>query len=399
MATWTATRALGQDGTATIEFELGDLYGLSFVGQHCPDTEIQFYGPFGEHVSMGNVSVQVCRFLTQKFDKVSIQNYIPAPWIDEELETHAGLYSEAPIGIFLGTPDMVPKLFYNHAFKIGGFVCETDAIDPDWADICNRLDLVFVPSNWCKAAFRNSGVKTPIIVVPHGIEEEYRPYPDERTSSPIVFYNTFRASSFCSRKSLEELVRAFLEAFRGQDDVVLRLRTNESVKLAECKRKYSFGSLIAQEELKEMPTRDFARIYSQVHCTVHPSKGEGFGLIPFQSIACETPVIAPHQTGMADYLTLENSVELQIKGRVEGEGVGNSHGTYFGIDEEDLVRQLRHVYSNWPEEHAKVKRAAPEFREQYQWKNVLSEFVLLLDRILGAETDANRQRSLEPYLQ
>lgn len=381
---FSASSELDENNNASIEFCLADLLGLTFVGTHAPKANIQYYGPFGEYVSMGNVSTQICYELIKHFDDVAVHNYIPAPWIDKELEKSAGLNTKADIAIFLGTPDSVPDFFLDHPVSIGGFVCETDAIDPDWAVSCNRFDLVFVPTQWCKDAFINSGVTTPIIVLPHGIEEEYIPTTGLLPEDRFVFYNTFHSSSFCSRKSMDELVRSFLNTFRSDERVVLKLRTDSSTALKECMRKYNFSHQIEHVAMDHVSTDEFAKIYSTVHCTVHPSKGEGFGLIPFQSIACETPVIAPHSTGMADYLRPGNSVEVATKGRIRGEGVGNSHGTYFKIDEQDLQKQLRYVFENWQTEKDKVKAAGPGFRQQHSWGNVLSDFVGLIKTLKQA---------------
>ena len=112
------------------------------------------------------------------------------------------------------------------------------------------------------------------------------------------------------------------------------------------------------------------------------SPGEGFGLVPFQSIACETPVIAPHSTGMADYLDNTNSIRLDTKGRTSGEGVGNAVGTYFKIDEDHLVNQLRYVEANWEDEYKKVRKASTPFRESYQWPAVLHECVELIKMVI-----------------
>lgn len=393
---WTTTSKLDDENSACIEFCMADLLGYRFIGDYRPDTRIQFYGPFGEYVSMGNVSMQICHNLVKRFADVSIHNYIPAPWIDKELESYAGMNSGAEIGIFLGTPDTVPTFFYEHPISIGGFVCETDAIDPAWVDVCNKLTLVFVPTTWCRTAFRNSGVSTPIIVLPHGIEEDYKPLASELPDKPFIFYNTFHSTSFCSRKSMEELVKAFLHTFTSEDEVVLRLRTDDSPKLRECMRKFNFGNKIQHVPLDSCSTKDFAAIYSQVHCTVHPSKGEGFGLIPFQSIACETPVLAPHVTGMADYLNEENSVPIETDGRVEGEGVGNSHGTYFSIDEQDLQAKLRYMYDNWAYEKDKVQKQGADFRSRHSWPNVLAEFFDLLESLVEL-TAKDRDALLAAY--
>jgi glycosyltransferase involved in cell wall biosynthesis len=131
---------------------------------------------------------------------------------------------------------------------------------------------------------------------------------------------------------------------------------------------------------------------------VHPSKGEGFGLVPFQSIACETPVIAPHATGMADYLDNENSICLNTSGRTAGEGVGNAVGTYFTIDEDHLVDRLRYVEANWEIEYEKVKQASASYRQSYQWPVVLNEFTELISAIIKEEDiDQIRAKHLSCY--
>lgn len=373
-----------ENGVAEVSFPVE--LPLDFEGAPRPKARVQYYGPFRDRVSMANISVQFCRALLREFGEsaVAVQNYVPGGWIDSGLEQLSGMNRQAPVAIFYGVPPDVPELVYEHPVKIGGFVCETDLIEKGWVRICNRFDLIIVPSRWCRDAFLRSGVSTPIMVVPHGLEPEYKPYGGRPRSGPFIFYNTFYATSFHSRKSLEELVRSFIDAFQGRDDVLLRLRTDNRAKLEELQQLHDFSNLIRVDPIVECGTEDFARIYSQVHCTVHPSKGEGFGMVPFQSIACETPVIAPHTTGMADYLSEQNSIRLNTSGRVAGEGVGNSTGTYFAIDEHHLTDRLRYVVDNWRAEHEKVKRAGPPFRQRYRWDNVLLDFIGLVRELLAA---------------
>lgn len=58
--------------------------------------------------------------------------------------------------------------------KIGGFdVADSDKISPFSVEILNKLDLIMVPSNWTKDAFINSGVKSPIEILPFGIPDEF----------------------------------------------------------------------------------------------------------------------------------------------------------------------------------------------------------------------------------
>ncbi len=384
------------DGEAMLSIDEDEYFGLTFDAPYRKDVAFQFYAPLRDRASMSNVSCNVLSQLQQNLDDVALHNYLDGEWVDSALLDYHYINRSAPVAYFLGVPNEVPDFIYDHPFSIGGFVCETDRIDPEWVRVCNRLDLVTVPSTWCREAFFRSGVKTPILVVSHGIEPEYQSYKTRQRSVPFVFYNTFHASSFASRKSLEELISCFLCAFEGRSDVVLRLRTNLSIDLMDCRNRYDFGDLIQLDLMTEhLDTEQFARLYSDVHCTVHPSKGEGFGLVPFQSIACETPVIAPHRTGMTDYLTDSNSISLKTSGRVAGEGVGNGFGTYFSIDEDDLVDRLLYVEKNWESEYEKVCKVAPEFRQKHAWPSVLAEFMALIQELAGTEDLPAMKRAVQ----
>ncbi|MFT7533876.1 MAG: glycosyltransferase involved in cell wall biosynthesis, partial [Gammaproteobacteria bacterium] len=325
---------------------------------------------------------------------IGVHNYFNTEdWADPSLQSYSGIDHKAPVGLFLGIPYRIPEFFYQHNITIGAFVCEFDRIPEHWVYICNRLDLVLVPSKFCRDAFANSGVKSPLLVVPHGLEPAYRPYSKKKRGDKLVFYNTFYSTSLNHRKSLEELVCGFLRAFEGRSDVVLRLRTDHSPALMNCQKSYDFGGLIDHDLLTATTsTENYARIFSEVHCTVHPSKSEGFGLVPFQSIACETPVIAPYSTGMADYLNESNSLQLRTGKPIPG-SEPDSVGNYFSVDEDHLVEQLRYMAANWEDEYCKVKGIAERFRISNSWPNALSDLVRLVEGLVrcnGAE-EAQRQ--------
>jgi glycosyltransferase involved in cell wall biosynthesis len=353
------------------------------------------YGMFQGCFSIATVSTQIGNVLTGRLEGVALHSYNGGRFFDPDLAEHAAVDPAAPIGFFYGFPPEVPEAFYEHPFRIGGFVCETDRIAPSWVEVCNTLNLVIVPSTFCRKAFHDSGVTVPVMVVPHGLEEEYKPLITKRRAKPLIFYNVFNEGSLLERKNAEELIRCFLEAFGPSgEECVLRLRTGLSKQLVDIRLRYDFGEAIRLDLPDERDTAAFARIYSEVHCTVHPSRGEGFGLVPIQSIACETPVIAPAATGMADYLNDDNGMCLRTVGRTAGVLGGNQAGTYYTIDETHLVQLLRHVHSNWEDEYQKVRLAGPEIRERYSWDVVLDEFIGVLEEVLAADNLDRLQRSL-----
>jgi glycosyltransferase involved in cell wall biosynthesis len=266
--------------------------------------------------SIENVCTQFSQQLISAVKQVALHNYNGRSFFDASLSSFAYLNKAAPIAVFYGTPDFTPTFLFNHETTIGGFVCETDKIPQRWVHKCNRFDLILVPSRFCKLAFERSGVTVPIGITPHGLETDYHPLPGKTRQLPFVFFNTVN-SHVPGRKGLRELLRSFLRAFSDRSDVILRLRMKRSKPVDKILEEFKLSPQVWIDEVDDSSTAEFAAIYSEVHCTVHPSNGEGFGLIPLQSIACETPVIAPQSTGMADYLSAENAMLLRTNGLMD----------------------------------------------------------------------------------
>jgi len=351
---------------------------------------VQVYGMFRRCCSISNVSAQLARHLLDRNGDIALQSYTGMPFFDGALERHAGIDRRAPIALFCGMPDTVPSFLFEHETTIGGFVCETDRIPDRWVRKCNRFDLVIVPSRFCREAFRRSGVETPIAVVPHGLEPDYRPAAGIAREGRFVFYDV--VNTMClRRKGLPELLRCFMRAFEGRTDVVLQLRCDLSGTLRTLLDELRPGALVEVVPHAELPTPEFAALYSRVHCTVHPAKGEGFGLIPFQSIGCETPVIAPSSTGMADYLSDDNAMLLRTTDEAEPGDVYYGCGSYQRIDEDHLVELLRDAHASWPREAEKVSRIAAGFRERHSWKNALRPFLDLIEQLCQSADAAERR--------
>ena len=372
---------------------------LCFEGSFKPGISVQVYGMFKGCMSIANVATQFASQLSSHIDDVALHSYNGLPYFQASLESHAFLNRLAPIGFFYGIPDAVPEFFFEHELKIGGFVCETTAIPTEWVNSCNRFDLLVVPSRFCKTAFVNSGVRVPVMVVHHGLEPEYRPLKEKQRTAPFVFYDTFNADSFPDRKGCEELIRSFKRAFEGRNDVRLRLRVQQNSKVLDYLKVHDAFSLISLDMPDKASTRDFAAIYSDVHCTVHPAKGEGFGLIPFQSIACATPVIAANISGMAEYLDEHNAMLLKTKGEVWGDDVYYKSGHYYAIDEDHLVELLRYAEENWEHEYERVRRVSTAFRERFSWPNVLADFVNLVDELTALDRLSDKQELIRAVTQ
>lgn len=340
------------------------------------DASVQIYAMLGSTSSFASVSTQIGRELLRNVPATATYSITPTIHDDPTLGQGGGADLSAPVGIFHGLADEIDERFFEHEFKIGMFVCETDRIPEHWVASCNRLDLVVVPSLFCRRAFVDSGVEVPVMVVRHGVEPEFRPSGAPPEQEPFFFYNTFTESSLLARKGIDELVAAFLDVFgSGGEKAVLVLRTELSAQLVDLRGRHDFGTAVRLHPMRPLSTSEYAALFSRMNCTVHPSRGEGFGLVPLQSLACETPVIAPAVTGMTEYLTPDRAICLPPGPPTPAHHPRMSAGNYFDIDLAALRDALWTAYTDRDRLQERARRVGPEIRRMFAWPVVLEEFV------------------------
>lgn len=384
-------RGTAFEARATANIDHPETHSPNFDGPPRSGVPVMLYGPFRGCRSIENVCTQIARQLLAAIPGTALCNYGGPGFFDPDLEPFEGCDRRAPIAIvYGGGPDFVPEFFFEHGVTIGGFVCETDRIPSAWVQKANRFDLVLVPSRFCLQAFRRSGVTVPMLLVPHGVEPEYYPRRAKQRAATFRFYH-ISSGSMAARKGLPELIRCFRRAFADRPQVQLVLRVDRDIRVLRAL--VAEGVRMNDPQIRLQPpsplsTDAFAALYSEMHCTVHPAKGEGFGLIPMQSIACETPVIAPCATGLADYLDADNAMVLRTHGRDDDPEVYYECGSYPLLDEEHLVELLRYAEAHWESEYERVRRVAPAFREAHRWPSVLAELLALIRQLVGAESTA-----------
>ena len=139
----------------------------------------------------------------------------------------------ALIGICMATPGEFHKL--PTPCKLGITMYETDdplETHPEWRHQCNDVDMLIVPSEYCRGVFERF-VDKPIEVAPLAVNPIYYIGPTyerpERETFTFVTHGTLS-----SRKAPLELIAAFKKAFPKEKDVRLTLKTrNEMCGAAE----------------------------------------------------------------------------------------------------------------------------------------------------------------------
>lgn len=357
---------------------------LDFSGPRRSGLALQFYGPLKGYGSIASVAGEIAAQVLRHVPSAGVCNYYGPPLFRGELEPGLGLDRSAPVGFFYGYPGYIPDFFYDHQVRIAGFVCESESIPAAWVERLQKMDLVIVPSEFCRRAFFDSGVTTPIMAVGHGLEPEFRPGKGPPADGLFTFLNVF-SSRFADRKSAEELIRCFRRVFGGMRSVRLRLRVDEPGILPGLIQAYDAEDLVHLDMPDRRDVAILADCYRQAHCTVHPTRSEGFGLIPLQSIACATPVIAPRHTALREYLDDTNSMEVRMgRGDVSLDLSGHPLDCGYRVDEPALEAALHRMWSEWDRHKSLAAAASPGIRGRFGWDAALRKLMTLLRALVDA---------------
>ena len=226
----------------------------------------------------------------------------------------------------------------NAAKNIGYFVVEESKVSKERVKICNKLDLILCPSQFCIDTFRSNGVKTRMQLMPHGLKMEWFPYMRREFSEPFTFLHL---AELQLRKNTSMVISCFLKLFKGNKKVKLVLKnigTYES--FAEYNREPNIEVI---EE--KWPYRKLVELYHNCHVFLMPSSGEGFGLTGLESLVTGTPSILSGWSGDREYAT-GHAVTLE-KFTVENAFGVDYRGTWRKPDPDELADKMLDMYKNY----------------------------------------------------
>lgn len=250
---------------------------------------------------------------------------------------------------------------------------ESTAIPRDWIEPLQECDELWATSSWVKEMWENLGFKVSH-VYPHGIGSEWKPK-RKRTGSVVKFLHHGEPAS---RKGGQLAYNAFKKAFGNRDDVCLYLKTKDHVRV----RNYVNGSIVGDlgSNVKifaaDLEQDDLVRVYQQCDFSIYPSYGEGFGLIPLQSLAVGTPTICTAE--WAEYKNFLGELGVgssYIKSPWQEEHPGN----VLLPDEDELVDKLRYCLDNIDELHDQYYKQAFEVHSAYDWNKLTGQALKTLN--------------------
>lgn len=272
----------------------------------------------------------------------------------------------------------------QHGPRVAVTMFESTQLPPGWSDVLNACDAVIVPSHWLVDVFRDSGVTTPLHVIPLGISTQFRFTPRQ----PQTPYTFLAIGDRGRRKGWHIAGGAFNLAF-GDDPnyrLILKSRpgslpftvTNPNVQVIE----------------REMTDRQLAKLYAQADAMIFPTAGEGFGLPPREFVKTGGVAIATNWGGTADDLHRWGlPIQYRLTEAWPDDDRMRGLGQWAEPDADDLARTLRHVA-----DHAAYYRADAETRSryvgrQYSWRAFGRAAVEVYKGVLHGRSRVSRKLS------
>jgi glycosyltransferase involved in cell wall biosynthesis len=216
-------------------------------------------------------------------------------------------YSGQKVAILFHNPYSLPRI--EAPYRIIYTMFESTRIPDDWLDYLRAADEVWVPSHWNQEVFGNSGIKT--TVIPLGYDDsiyqfiERKPAKKTRRDFTFLHYNAFNI-----RKGFTEVWKAFTREFEKTEPVKLILKTDQNQSpLPITKSEYPNVEII-YGKITEAEMYD---IMKRSDCFVFPSRGEGFGMTPLETMATGMPAIIPNSHGLTEYFNPDFMYEVKIK--------------------------------------------------------------------------------------
>ena len=266
---------------------------------------------------------------------------------------------------------------------------ETDGfINGDFIQTLSRTGEVWVPTNWDKEKFINSGVTKLIKIMPLGVDEQvYKPSIGEviytSGTNKFVFLTV---SAWNWRKGYDVLLKAYFRSFSSKDDVSLVFITREGEGKRDVDKELPCLLDLVKKENCPHVVVSKARIsdsampyvYSNANVFVLMSCGEGWGLPYCEAAACGLPIIGSNHGGQMAFLKEEDSFLVKPDRIVDSDEsmmswsniyVGTRFADFSDSAIDEISHKMRWVYENYSEAKRLSNSCSKRVSEEFTWKN------------------------------
>jgi GT2 family glycosyltransferase len=271
--------------------------------------------------------------------------------------------------------------------KIGFTMLEVNGFPQEWVDQANRMDEIWVPSEFNRQGFLDSGLKRPVHVVPLGVDPDHFHPRIRRHPNPLGDFLFFSSFEWGERKSPEVLLQSFNRTFRREEPVMLLCKVMNSdtgVRVKDAIEALGLRAAGGRIEFlfnTEMPYTELGSLYRSADCFVSAGRGEGWDMPLMEAMACGLPTIATDWGAHREFVHDGISYPLHVRRLIPAVAKCPYYAPYSWADPDDehLDFLLRHVYENRDEAASRGSAAAAQMRARWTWRHAARRIVARLE--------------------
>lgn len=295
-------------------------------------------------------------------------------------------------------PDVVIRNMYpprvydvNGGLNFQYFYWEESVIPDSYIKNFNKyLDGIGTASEYVTEKLIECGLTIPVKTVGNGVDlvenfKTLKPF-KLKTKKKIKFLHI---SSAFPRKGIDVLLKGYYEAFNGNDDVCLVLKTFPNIHnnvesiVKELDEKYKNPPEIEWYNY-DMTDEELNSLYKAADCYVQVARGEGFGLPVAEAMLAKIPVIVCANSGMADFCNADTALLVDYKLSPAHSHVqidGSEDSIWAEPNLKSLIKQFRDFVSNKDSDSIKLKieKAYTLITEKFSWKKVAERWLDFID--------------------
>jgi len=390
-----------------------------------------------------NINWGACSFLTEDTEE---KHLIKHACQKHMMAKHKG-QDQYDLFIHVSIPNEFQKLGTVNVGVTAGI--ETDKVSHVWVQKCNEMDLVIVPSEHARKGLAETVVEwhnpqtnergtfkldKPIVVCPEGIDTSiFRAFDytgeEKDQVSNLEFESDFnflhvgtwgKGGYGEDRKNIANLVKYFIEAFKGRRDVGLVLKVSMAKnsitdfngvkdRLNQIKSNYK------EEEVPpiyllhaNLTDQEMASLYNhpKIKSFISLTHGECWGLPLNEAAACGLPIVATNWSGHLDFLQRGkfSAVDydlVEIPKAAVWDGVLIEGSKWAAPKEEDAKRRMKKIVSSYSKPKEWAKELADHVSDNFDIDVVGQQFTDTLKQLLKSDQAApklNPSEQMQAYV-
>lgn len=263
---------------------------------------------------------------------------------------------------------------YDAEYTIGFTYWETTRLPSSWVRNMNKCDEIWTTSGWAKQAFVNSGVTVPVYSFNLGVDTEV--FDIKKHDYDQSVFTFMHIGSPSTRKNTQLVFDAFQKLFKGNENYKLIIKSSGPPDARILSGGMIMGNLYKVKNVEVidyyLSDVELSVLFNRANCFVYPTRGEGWGMAPFQAIAKGVPTICTNETACTEFASLSIPLEAEL-----------SSDNLFGIYQtgkwanpkiDDVCDKMLYVVNNYQECVDKTLDGAKFIHENYSWDKVATDY-------------------------